>query len=99
MQAVGIPIGDSHVSRLQDFAAEAKKQGLRIEVDAPSDRIQKEIRNHQKRKTPFTILVGDEDMAAGTVSFRHRDGSQENGIPEADAPGKPADVVARRVQV
>ncbi|MEU8892098.1 threonine--tRNA ligase [Streptomyces sp. NPDC048442] len=99
VQAVGIPIGDAHVSYLQEFAAEAKKKGLRIEVDSSSDRMQKKIRNHQKAKVPFMILVGDEDMAAGTVSFRYRDGSQENGIPRDQAVAKLVDVVERRVQV
>ncbi|MBV7253255.1 threonine--tRNA ligase [Streptomyces albidoflavus] len=99
VQAVGIPIGDAHVSYLQEFAADAKARGLRVEVDSSSDRMQKKIRNHQKAKVPFMIIVGDEDMNAGTVSFRYRDGSQENGIPLEDALAKLQDVVERRVQV
>ncbi|WP_067410801.1 threonine--tRNA ligase [Streptomyces sampsonii] len=99
VQAVGIPIGDAHVSYLQEFAADAKARGLRVEVDSSSDRMQKKIRNHQKAKVPFMIIVGDEDMNAGTVSFRYRDGSQENGIPPEDALAKLQDVVERRVQV
>ncbi|WP_042418461.1 threonine--tRNA ligase [Streptacidiphilus anmyonensis] len=99
VQAVGIPIGDAHVEYLQEFAREAKAKGLRVDVDASGDRMQKKIRNHQKLKTPFMIIVGDEDMAAGTVSFRYRDGSQENGIARADALAKLVDVVERRVQV
>lgn len=99
VQAVGIPIGDSHVEYLQEFAAEAKKKGLRVEVDASSDRMQKKIRNQQKLKVPFMIIVGDEDMAAGTVSFRYRDGSQENGIAKDEAMAKLVQVVQDRVQV
>ncbi|SEM57545.1 threonine--tRNA ligase [Streptacidiphilus jiangxiensis] len=99
VQAVGIPIGDAHIEYLQEFAREAKAKGLRVDVDASNDRMQKKIRNHQKLKTPFMVIVGDEDMAAGTVSFRYRDGSQENGIPRADALAKLVDVVERRVQV
>ncbi|MET9468764.1 threonine--tRNA ligase [Streptomyces sp. NPDC006544] len=99
VQAVGIPIGDSHIEYLQEFAAEAKKKGLRVEVDSSSDRMQKKIRNQQKLKVPFMIIVGDEDMAAGTVSFRYRDGSQENGVPRDQALAKLVDVVERRVQV
>ncbi|MEY9873402.1 threonyl-tRNA synthetase [Streptacidiphilus sp. MAP12-33] len=99
VQAVGIPIGDAHIEYLQEFAREAKAKGLRVDVDASNDRMQKKIRNHQKLKTPFMVIVGDEDMAAGTVSFRYRDGSQENGVPRADALAKLVDVVERRVQV
>ncbi|MEU3370164.1 threonine--tRNA ligase [Streptomyces sp. NPDC006660] len=99
VQAVGIPIGDAHVEYLQDFARQAKAQGLRVEVDASSDRMQKKIRNAQKQKVPFMIIAGDEDMAAGAVSFRYRDGSQENGIPVAEAIAKIEKVVAERTQV
>ena len=96
VQAVGIPVGDAHVEYLEKFAAEAKQEGLRVEVDSSSDRMQKKIRTAQKQKVPFMIIVGDEDMNAGTVSFRYRDGSQENGIPRDQALAKLVDVVERR---
>ncbi|MEU6347166.1 threonine--tRNA ligase [Streptomyces sp. NPDC046977] len=99
VQAVGIPIGDAHVSYLEDFAAAAKKKGLRVEVDGSADRMQKKIRNAQKNKVPFMVIVGDEDMAAGTVSFRYRDGSQKNGIPRDEALAEIAQAVEDRVQV
>ncbi|MFD9566963.1 threonine--tRNA ligase [Streptomyces sp. NPDC059994] len=99
VQAVGIPIGDAHVPYLQEFAGKAKAQGLRVEVDASSDRMQKKIRNHQKAKVPFMIIAGDEDMAAGAVSFRYRDGSQENGVPVDEAIAKVLRVVEERAQV
>jgi threonyl-tRNA synthetase len=99
VQAVGIPIGDAHIPYLQEFAAQARKKGLRVEVDASSDRMQKKIRNQQKQKVPFMIIAGDEDTANGAVSFRYRDGSQENGIPVHDAIVKIAKAVEDRVQV
>ncbi|WP_435971083.1 threonine--tRNA ligase [Streptomyces sp. Qhu_M48] len=99
VQATGIPIGDAHVDYLHEFAAKAKKRGLRVEVDSSSDRMQKKIRNAQKQKVPFMIIAGDEDMAAGAVSFRYRDGSQENGVPVDEAIAKLAKVVEDRVQV
>ncbi|MFF8644721.1 threonine--tRNA ligase [Streptomyces sp. NPDC015345] len=99
VQAIGIPVGDAHVPYLQEFAEEARKRGLRVEVDASSDRMQKKIRNAQKSKVPFMVIVGDDDMNAGAVSFRYRDGSQENGIPRDEAIAKLVDAVERRVQV
>ncbi|MEE1929092.1 threonine--tRNA ligase [Streptomyces sp. TRM 70351] len=99
VQAVGIPIGDDHVPYLGEFAAEARKRGLRVEVDASSDRMQKKIRNAQRAKVPFMVIAGDEDIAAGAVSFRYRDGSQKNGIPREQALAEIADAVERRVQV
>ncbi|GAB7034670.1 threonine--tRNA ligase [Streptomyces sp. NPDC021749] len=99
VQATCIPIGDTHVPYLAEFAAQAKAKGLRVEVDASSDRMQKKIRNAQRSKVPFMILAGDEDMEHGAVSFRYRDGSQENGIPRDQAIAKLLDVVERRVQL
>jgi threonyl-tRNA synthetase len=99
VQAVGIPIGDTHVPYLHEFAAEAKKQGLRVEVDSSSDRMQKKIRNGQRAKVPFMVIAGDDDMAAGAVSFRYRDGTQKNGIPRDQAIAEIVDTVERRVQV
>jgi threonyl-tRNA synthetase len=99
VQAVGIPIGDAHVEYLERFASAARKQGLRVEVDSSSDRMQKKIRNAQKQKVPFMVIAGDEDMANGAVSFRYRDGSQENGIPVDEAIAKIAKVVEERAQV
>ncbi|GAA0478839.1 threonine--tRNA ligase [Streptomyces olivaceiscleroticus] len=99
VQATGIPIGDTHVPYLEEFAAEARKQGLRIEVDSSSDRMQKKIRNAQRSKVPYMIIAGDEDMENGAVSFRYRDGSQENGIPKDEAIAKILKAVEDRAQV
>ncbi|MCP9208058.1 threonine--tRNA ligase [Streptomyces cucumeris] len=99
VQAVGIPIGDTHVPYLEEFAAKAKAKGLRMEVDSSSDRMQKKIRNAQKSKIPFMIIAGDDDVTAGAVSFRYRDGSQKNGIPVDEALAEIVDAVERRVQV
>jgi threonyl-tRNA synthetase len=99
VQAVGIPIGDTHVPYLESFAAEAKAKGLRVEVDSSSDRMQKKIRNAQRSKMPFMVIAGDEDVANEAVSFRYRDGSQKNGIPRAEAIAEIVDAVERRIQV
>jgi threonyl-tRNA synthetase len=99
VQALGIPIGDAHVEYLEKFAAAARRKGLRVEVDSSSDRMQKKIRNAQKQKVPFMVIAGDEDMSNNSVSFRYRDGSQENGIPFDEAIAKIAQVVEERSQI
>ena len=53
----------------------------------------------QKAKTPYMLIAGDEDMAAGSVSFRYRDGTQKNGVPIADAVAEIVESVKKRVQV
>ena len=85
VQVTGIPITDTHVPYLDDVAVKLREQGIRVEVDASDDRMQKKIRNAQKAKVPFMLLAGDEDAANGAVSFRYRNGEQKNGIPVDEA--------------
>jgi threonyl-tRNA synthetase len=100
VQAVGIPITDTHVPYLEGAVGDAlRAAGIRFEVDASDDRMQKKIRNAQKQKVPFMLIAGDDDLAAGAVSFRYRDGTQKNGIAIADAVAEIRDAIERRVQV
>lgn len=99
VQVIGIPITDGHVDYLYEVAEKLKAEGIRIEVDHSDDRMQKKIRNAQKAKVPYMLIAGDEDMAAGSVSFRYRDGTQKNGIPIADAVAEIVEAVKKRVQV
>ncbi|GAB7186103.1 threonine--tRNA ligase [Kitasatospora sp. Ki12] len=95
----GIPITDEHVPYLLEVAAELKKQGIRVEVDTSDDRMQKKIRNAQKTKVPFMLIAGNDDVEAGAVSFRYRNGEQKNGVPVADAVAEIVDAVKNRIQV
>ena len=75
------------------------KVGLRVEVDDSDDRMQKKIRNAQLQKVPFMVIAGDSDVEAGAVSFRYRDGDQDNGVPVEEAIARVARRSPRRVQV
>jgi threonyl-tRNA synthetase len=99
VQVVGIPIAERHNDYLADIAARLKAEGLRVEVDDSDDRMQKKIRNAQLQKVPFMIIAGDTDVEAGAVSFRYRDGHQDNGVPVDEAIKRVAEAVAQRVQV
>jgi threonyl-tRNA synthetase len=98
-QVVGIPIADVHIDYLEGVAATLREQGIRIEVDASDERMQKKIRTAQTQKVPFMLIAGDEDVAANAVSFRFRDGSQENGVPIATAIAKIVEMVSSRAQI
>jgi threonyl-tRNA synthetase len=99
VQAVGIPIADVHVPYLSKVADQLREQGIRIEVDASDDRMQKKIRTAQRQKVPYMLIVGDDDMARGAVSFRYRDGSQKNGVPVPEAIAEIVTAVRDRIQV
>jgi threonyl-tRNA synthetase len=99
VQVVGIPIGDAHVPYLTEVAERLAARGIRVEVDDSADRMQKKIRNAQKQKIPFMLLAGDDDVAAGAVSFRYRSGAQKNGVPVGEAVAEIAAAVESRAQV
>jgi threonyl-tRNA synthetase len=81
VQVVGIPVHEDFNGYLLDVAKKLTAQGIRVEVDTSDDRMQKKIRNAQKQKVPFMLIAGADDIAADAVSFRFRDGTQDNGIP------------------
>jgi threonyl-tRNA synthetase len=99
VQVVGIPIAGAHVDYLEDVATQLRAHGIRVEVDGSDERMQKKIRTAQTQKVPFMLIAGDEDIAAGAVSFRYRDGTQENAVPIADAINKIVEIVTSRVQI
>ncbi len=99
VQVVGIPISDAHVAYLHEVATRLREHGIRVEVDDSDDRMQKKIRNAQRQKVPYMLLAGDDDVAAGAVSFRYRSGEQKNGVPVVDAIAEITGAVASRVQV
>jgi threonyl-tRNA synthetase len=85
VQVVGIPVADDHAEHLVSVAELLRGNGIRVEVDAGDDRMQKKIRTHTTQKVPFLLIAGGKDVEAGAVSFRFRDGSQINGVPVHDA--------------
>jgi threonyl-tRNA synthetase len=85
VQVVAIPVTDEQVPYVEDVARQLRAHGVRVEVDASDDRMQKKIRTHTLQKVPFMLLVGGRDADAGAVSFRFRDGTQLNGMPTAAA--------------
>jgi threonyl-tRNA synthetase len=99
VQVEAIPIAERHHDYLHDIARRMKVQGLRVEVDDSDDRMQKKIRNAQLQKVPFMMIAGDDDVEAGAVSFRYRDGRQDNGVPVEEAIARVAAAVASREQV
>jgi len=99
VQAIGIPVAEAFADYLADVIKQMRKAGIRAELDSSDDRMQKKVRNAQMQKIPFMVIAGEEDMAAGAVSFRYRNGEQKNGIPIADAIVEIQKVVAERTQV
>ncbi|WP_258184489.1 threonine--tRNA ligase [Microbacterium foliorum] len=85
VQVVGIPVADEFSDYLGDIITTLRDSGVRAELDSSDDRMQKKIRTHTTGKVPLLLIAGEKDRDAGTVSFRYRDGTQENGVPITDA--------------
>jgi len=99
VQVMAIPVADTFTDYLHGVVTEMKRAGIRAEIDSSDDRMQKKVRNAQLQKIPFMIIAGEEDMKAGAVSFRYRNGDQKNGIPISDAIAEIKQIVVDRKQV
>ena len=99
VQVMAIPVAEPFTDYLFEVVAALKAAGIRAEVDASDDRMQKKVRNAQMQKIPFMLIAGEEDQKAGAVSFRYRNGEQKNGVPLAEAIAEISATVAARAQV
>ena len=99
VQVRAIPVAEAFNEYLAEIVREMKKSGIRADIDASDDRMQKKIRNAQTEKIPFMMIAGEEDQKAGAVSFRYRNGEQKNGIPIKAAIEEIAAAVKNRTQI
>ncbi|MFF2495187.1 threonine--tRNA ligase [Agromyces sp. NPDC058064] len=99
VQVVGIPVADEYAPYLGAIIEQLKGFGVRADLDVSDDRMQKKIRTHTTQKVPFQLIAGENDRSAETVSFRFRDGTQENGVPINAAIEKVRGAIAERLQV
>ncbi len=96
VQVVAIPVAEAFNDYMFDVVARLKEQGIRAEVDISSDRFPKKIRTASKEKVPFVLIAGGDDADANAVSFRFRDGSQDNGVPVDEAVSRIVEAVRNR---
>lgn len=68
------PISEKHAEAAGDIAKKLRATGLRVEVSAGNETIGKRIRESEKVKIPYAVILGDKDIAANVVSVRKRGG-------------------------
>jgi threonyl-tRNA synthetase len=95
-QARVIPITDGQNDYAESIAAQLKAEGIRASADLSSERMNAKIRNAQLMKVPYMLVVGNNEMEAGTVSLRVRDGSQQNDIPLKEVIARVKDRIDKR---
>ena len=81
VQVRAIPVADTYNEYLADVVKQMRSVGIRAELDASDDRMQKKVRNAQIEKIPYMIIAGEEDKNKAAISFRYRNGEQKNGVP------------------
>jgi len=99
VQVTAIPVAEAFADYLATVVKEFKAAGIRIDLDASDDRMQKKIRNAQMQKVPYMLIAGEEDQQAGKVSIRYRNGEQKNSIAVADAIAEIRKAITERKQV
>ena len=93
-----IPITDGQNDYAAQIAAQLRAEGIRVSADMSSERMNAKIRQAQLMKVPYMLVVGANEMAAGLVSLRARDGSQQNNIALDDFIARAKDRIARRAK-
>jgi threonyl-tRNA synthetase len=75
-----VPVADRHADHARSLAEELVAAGLRSSVDSSRETVPKKIRAAQLMKVPYTLVVGDKEIEAGTVAVRDREGKEVRGI-------------------
>jgi threonyl-tRNA synthetase len=97
VQAIVIPIADRHLEYARVVAQKLRAEGLRVELDERPERMNAKIRDAQKQKVPYMLVIGDNEMQAEQISLRVRDGSQQNNVPPGEFVARVKDRIAERV--
>ncbi|WP_062386989.1 threonine--tRNA ligase [Demequina iriomotensis] len=99
VQVRAIPVAEPFNDYLAEVCAKLKAEGVRVELDDSDERFPKKIRTASKEKVPFVLIAGGDDADAGAVSFRYRDGSQDNQVPVDEAVRRIVEAVRTKAQV
>lgn len=96
IQATILPIADRHLEYAQGVLAKLEAGGLRAKLDGRVEKIGYKIREAQLQKIPYMLVIGDREVAEGTVSVRTRAGGDQGGAPVEAFVTSARDEVARR---
>ncbi len=79
-----MPIGDDQLDYANGVAAQMRKLGMRVTVDARNEKIGYKIRAAQLEKIPYMLVIGEKEMADGTVAVRSRKTGDMGVMSSAD---------------
>ena len=79
-QAHILTISEKHIDYANEVASKLKSAGVRVEMDTSDDTIGKKLRTHRAMRPAFILILGDEEMNNGTISYMGPDREQVNGV-------------------
>jgi threonyl-tRNA synthetase len=88
VQARVLPVADAHQAYAEEVVARLQAAGFRTDLVDANDQLGKRIRNAKMEKLPYVLVVGDDDVAAGTLGVNPRGGDVERGVTVADFIGR-----------
>ncbi|MDP2778429.1 MAG: His/Gly/Thr/Pro-type tRNA ligase C-terminal domain-containing protein, partial [Anaerolineales bacterium] len=91
-----ISITDAQNAYAEKIATQLRENGIRAQADVSAQRMNAKIRQAQLMKVPYMIVVGDNEMQAGQISLRARNGSQQNNMSLGEFIARAKDRIARR---
>ena len=91
-----IPITDAQNEYAQGVVKQLREEGVRVSADISAQRMNAKIRSAQVMKVPYMLVIGENEMNAGQVSLRVRDGSQQNNIPLDEFKARVKEKIAKR---
>lgn len=96
VQVMVVPIADRHTAYGEEVAAELRASGMRVEVDAGSERMNKKIRNAQLQKIPYMLVIGDREQEAKAVAVRTRENEDRGTTAVADFKAHALELIRQR---
>jgi threonyl-tRNA synthetase len=83
IQATVLPLADRQLAYAQDVLAQLEAAGLRATLDGRVEKIGYKIREAQLQKVPYMLVIGDREVAEGTLAVRTRAGGDQGASPVA----------------
>jgi threonyl-tRNA synthetase len=79
-----LPVTDAHVAHSRNLKARMEEKRLRVELDDRSESMGAKIRDSQLEKVPYTLVIGDREIADNTVSVRKFKEGPQGSMPADD---------------
>jgi len=96
VQASVLPLSEKFLDYGRETAAKLRAAGLRVEADESNEKLGAKIRDAQLKKIPYMLVVGEKEVASGTVSVRKRTGGEQLSMSIDEFVGEARRVIAAR---